>query len=161
MEIISFGNKDYKKLKKFVRFPNIIYKNYVKYVPPLDMNLLGNKILGTKGILTDKHPFHKKAKVKYWMVVNNNKVLGRIAGCINRYFIERQKENTGFFGFFESINDKIVSDMLFDTCIKWLKSNNITCIKGPINFDTTDNIGLLIEGFNEHHYMMTSYNPEY
>lgn len=161
METVQFGIDDHAGLRRFVRFGWDIYRDEPRHVPPMRMELLGNRLLGQKGLLAAGHPFHEKAEVRYFMAVDGGRILGRIAACENRVFTEFQEPGTGFFGFFECIDDKRVAHALLDEAARWLRQRGLTKILGPVNFDTTDNLGLLIDGFDRHHYMMTAWNPPY
>ena len=44
----------------------------------------------------------------------------------------------GGCGFFECINNQKAANLLFETSRKWLKSNNIEGMDGPINFGERD-----------------------
>ncbi len=161
IKIIEFGNTDKSLLKKFVRFHWDLYRDDKRYVPQLNAELLGSKILGIKGLLTAEHPFHKKAEVRYYLALKDNKVVGRIAAIDNRVYNKTQEYHTVFFGFFECIDDIEVSNILLQKGIDWGLERGAKRFMGPVNFDTTDNMGLLIDGFDTHHYLMTVWNFPY
>jgi GNAT superfamily N-acetyltransferase len=161
MRIIDFGTGDPAGLRQFVRFGREIYRGEPRHVPPLKMELLGNRLMGVKGLLAANHPFHEKANVRYFLAERGGEILGRVAACENRIFTTHQEPGTGFFGFFESVDDAAVAHALLDAAGRWLAARGLKKILGPVNFDTTDNLGLLVDGFDRHHYMMTSWNPPY
>jgi hypothetical protein len=114
INLIEFGPGNYRLLKRFVQFHWDHYKDHPYYVPPLNMDLLGNRLLGEKGLLTDKHPFHKHAEVVYFLAERDGKVVGRIAGCINQRYNEQQNARAVIFGFWEVINEFEVARALLD-----------------------------------------------
>ena len=67
----------------------------------------------------------------------------------------------GFFGFFECINSTDVAKALFDTAENWLKEKGLNVMRGPANFSTNEECGLLVEGYKYPPVIMMTYNPEY
>jgi GNAT superfamily N-acetyltransferase len=108
-----------------------------------------------------KNPFFDDAEVDFFLAVKNGRIAGRIASIINRLHISFQKENAGFFGFFESIDDMEVARTLLDTVEGHLKANGMTVMRGPMNFSTNEECGFLIDGFEEAPMLMMPYNPPF
>ena len=91
--------KNKKDLKNFIEFPYGLYANYPNWVPPLKSELYA--------LFNDKkNPFFEHAEIKLFIATENGMVVGRIASIIDRKFIEFQEENTGYFGFFEAIDNQ-------------------------------------------------------
>ena len=53
--IEEFGLGD-PRIREFAEFPWRLYKGDPCWTPPLMADLLGSKLLGTKGLLTAEHP---------------------------------------------------------------------------------------------------------
>lgn len=138
----------------FIKFPWQIYKNYTNWVPPLIFNVKNN---------LDKinNPFYKHSKMEMWIAKKNGKIAGRIAGIINDNHNKKYNEKTGFFGFFECINDCNVSKLLFDTVSDYIRKEGMIIIRGPMNPSTNDECGLLIDGYEVPPVVLMPYNPEY
>mgnify|MGYP001178130026 CR=1 FL=1 len=141
-------------LEKFVKFPWIIYKDDPQWVPPLLMDR-------RKLIDKEKNPFYKHSEAEFFLAYHNNEIVGRIAAIINHNHNKEHKENIGFFGFFECINDQEVASALFLTAKQWLKERGVTAIRGPANPSVNDEYGLLIDGFNRPPIILMPYNPPY
>lgn len=151
-EVRKVSNK--KDLKKFIKLAWRIYKDIPQWVPPL--------IVGQMELLSrEKHPFHKHADVEYFIVYKDENPVGRIAGIVNHIHNNLYNEKTGFFGFFESINDQNVANLLFESAEKFLKEKGMERMRGPMNFSTNEECGLLIEGFEYSPVIMMTYNPQY
>ena len=161
IEIIQFDNKNKKMLKKFVKFAWVLYKGDEKWVPQLNMELLGNKIFKAVGLLTAEHPFHEHGEVTYFLAVQNGKTVGRIAGIVNHAHIEYHEEKAGFFGFFETIDNGEVVKLLLDNVYQWLKSKGMEIMRGPANFSSNESWGLLVENFDDYPMVYTPYNKKY
>jgi hypothetical protein len=54
-------------LKDFVKFPWQLYRGDPCWTPPLNGDLLGNHLLGLKGLLSTRHPYHRHADVTHFM----------------------------------------------------------------------------------------------
>ncbi len=143
-----------KELKQFVKMPWEIYKNIPQWVPPLIIDQL-------ELLSKEKHPFHKHAEVEYFIAMDNGKIVGRIAGLVNHNHNKLYNDKTGFFGFFECINDQNVANLLFESAESYLRKKGMERMIGPMNFSTNEEIGLLIEGFEYPPVVMMSYNPYY
>ncbi|OGS21481.1 MAG: hypothetical protein A2252_07125 [Elusimicrobia bacterium RIFOXYA2_FULL_39_19] len=144
-----------KDLMEFIKFPWKIYKEDKNWVPQLisDMQAL---------LDPDKNPFWKHATGKYFLALNDKgETVGRIAAIIDRNFVEFQEEQTGFFAFYESINDVSVAKEMIATTATWLKENGMTKMIGPTAPSTNDEMGFLYSGFDSPPFLMMPYNPQY
>jgi len=141
-------------LKEFIRFPWEVYRGDSNWVPPLivDQRFLFDKT---------KHPFHEHGEVQPFLARRNGRIVGRIAGIINRAHNEFHKDTVGFFGFFESIDDMEVARALFQAAGDFVKERGMTTLRGPMNFSTNEECGLLCEGFDRPPAVMMTYNPRY
>jgi len=143
-----------KDLMEFIKFPWKIHKNDKNWVPPL----IGER----KDFFNeDKNPFFKHAEVVFYLAKENGKIVGRIAGIVNYNHIEFQNEKAGFFGFFECVEDYEVAKVLLDTVRNWLKSKGMEIMRGPANFSSNEEWGMLLDGFDSPPVFMMTYNPKY
>jgi hypothetical protein len=142
-----------KDLNKFIDFPYSLYANDPFFVPQLKREV--------KDQLSKKNPFFRHAEAKYFLARDKGETLGRIASVVNRRHMEFHKEETGFFGFFESVRDPEVSGGLLDVAAHDLKTKGLKTMRGPMNFSTNEECGFLIEGFGSPPMLMTPYNPLY
>jgi GNAT superfamily N-acetyltransferase len=70
-------------------------------------------------------------------------------------------QTIGTFGFFECVNDQAVADLLLDTAAGWLQERGMTLMRGPYNPSGTDEVGLLIEGFDTRPALLEAHTPPY
>ncbi|MFZ2489799.1 MAG: hypothetical protein WAZ19_16960 [Anaerolineae bacterium] len=87
--------------------------------------------------------------------------VGMIAAILNPRHNEIHGDSIGFFGFFECINNQDVADALLDAAAAWLRQQGRTAMRGPLNFTMTDEVGLLVDGFNDAPRILMPYNPPY
>src|SRR5689334_12789248 len=99
---------------KFIRLPWEIYKDDKNWVPPLIFDVRNN-------LNPQKNPFFKHAEIDFFLAEKDGKLVGRIAAIKNDAHNEFHKDKAGFFGFFETIDDEEVSDLLLDTACDWCK----------------------------------------
>ena len=142
------------ELNNFIKFPWKIYKGNKYWVPPL---LMEQKVLLDK----KKNPFFKAADAEYFLAYKNDEIVGRIAAIKNDIHLKYHNDESGQFGFFESIDDQKVANALFDTAKSWMKEKGLKYMKGPANPSSNDIYGMLIEGFDDSPRLLMPYNPEY
>ena len=146
--------RDKRDLKAFIRFPWKVYRDDPNWVPPLIIDM-------KKMLDKSKNPFFRHSDAEYFLARRNGEVVGRIAAILNNRHNEYHKEKTGFFGFFEVLEDFEAASALFDTAAAWLKDRGMTLMRGPTNFSTNDTCGFLLEGFGKPPVILMTYNPRY
>lgn len=129
------GKKD---LKKFIKFPDELYKDCKQYVPALHSDQVFS--------LT-KDPALDYCKHKLWMVMDGNKVVGRICAMINPRYNDLYNKKRARFGWFDTINDIDVARLLIGTAEAWAKENGMTEVHGPLYYNTLGKQGMLVDGF--------------
>ncbi len=157
---ISLGDK---RLKQFVKFAWQLYRNDPCWTPPLNGDLLGNRLLGFKGLLTPNHPYHRHAEVTHFMAFRGKQPAGRISAAINHQFNEYHHTSLGFFGFFEVVNDYEVAHALLDKARAWIKTRGVAVMRGPGEYSnaTHERQGVLINGFQYPPTSDLTHNPPY
>lgn len=145
--------KTRRELKKFIKFPNILFKDVPTYIPTMisdDMNLL-----------TDKNPSKDYCDLNMWIAYKDDKMVGRVAGIINRRCNEHWNKKACRFGWMDMIEDYDVFKSLMDTVVEWGKSKGMETVEGPFGFTDLDKECWAIDCFNARQNMTTLYNPEY
>lgn len=150
IEVIEVQKKD---LDDFIKLPSSLYSKDPFFIPPL--------IKEMRMQFSEKNPFFLHADARYFLAIKDCRNIGRIISFINRRHNEFHNERTGFFGFFDCINDISVANALFDKAVGHLKKEGMVTMRGPMNFSTNEECGFLLEGFNEAPILMTPYNPPY
>ena len=140
--------------RRFIRFQWKIYKGNPAWVPPLLMDR--RKLMDKK-----KNPFYTHAAAEFFLAYRNKEIVGRIGAIVNHNHNKEHRENIGFFGFFECVNDQEVADTLIETAKNWLKERGVTAMRGPASPSVNDEYGLLVEGFDLPPAVLMPYNPPY
>jgi hypothetical protein len=148
-EVASRGDLD-----KFIKFPLNLYSNEPHYVP----HLIADR---KKFFDKRRNPFFKHAQVALYLAFKDGRPVGRITGIVNHLHNEYHDEKTGFFGFFDCVNDLEVASALFKAAEGFVRQHGMQVIRGPANFSSNDEMGLLVEGFDALPTFMMLYNPPY
>ncbi|MBE2218148.1 MAG: hypothetical protein IAE90_08100 [Ignavibacteria bacterium] len=139
---------------QFIKLPWLLYTGDRNWVPPLIFDV-------RKNLDPKRNPFFQHAEMEMFLAEKDGKLVGRIAAIKNDNHNKFHKDKAGFFGFFESIDDEEVSDLLLDTACEWVKSKGFDEILGPVNPSTNDECGLLIDGFDSPPVFLMTYNPKH
>lgn len=151
------------RLKHFVKFPWKLYKGDPCWTPPLNGDLLGNRLIGLKGLLTSRHPYHRHADVTHFMAWQGKQPVGRISAAVNMMYNEYHNTSIGFFGFFEVIDNYDVAQILLDHAREWVQKRGLAELRGPGEYSnsTHERQGILIDGFQYPPTVELTHNPPY
>ena len=131
-----------KVLKAFVDFPHRLYAGNAYWVPSLrsdEMNTLN----------CEKNPAFVYCEARCWLAYEGGKVVGRIAGIINRRHKEKWGQSYMRFGWFDVVDDTAVTLALLEKVEGWAHDEGLTAVHGPMGFTNLDHAGMLVEGFEE------------
>jgi hypothetical protein len=151
IEIIKVSNA--KQLRQFIDFSYSHYKEIPMYVPEL--------FATQKWMLSDKNPFFKHSQAEYFLAYLDGKLSGRIAAIYNTVHLSVYNDGCGFFGFFETVNNKEVAEALFNKAKDWLQEKGAKRMIGPTNLTTNDSCGILVDGFDKPPAVSMPFNMTY
>ncbi|MBO7274344.1 MAG: GNAT family N-acetyltransferase, partial [Clostridia bacterium] len=123
--------------RRFVDFPNQLYKNEPNYVP---------------GFFDDdiddwnprKNPAFEYCEAKCFLAFEDNKIVGRIGAILSHRANEKWNKNQMRFSQVDFIDDERVSKALFDTVEAWAREKGCNEVHGPLGFCDLDREGMLI-----------------
>lgn len=141
-------------LKQFILFPWNIYKTDPNWVPPLIKDRYAKLDL-------KKNPYWKSTEREMWLAKKDGKPAGTIVAMLDHRRNEQLKDDVGLFGFFECIDDPEVAKGLVDAASAWLKDRNLIIIRGPYNPSASDEVGILVSGFDTRPAIMEAHTPCY
>jgi len=142
------------QLYQFVKFYNDLYKDCKEFCPRLildEMNTFNRK----------KNPSYDVCESVEYLAYRGGKIVGRVAGIINREANKSWNVKKVRFGWIDFIDDLEVSRALLDAVAAWGRSKGMTELNGPVGFTDWDYEGLLIEGFEYLAPMASLYNYPY
>ena len=141
-------------LTEFVKFPFALYRNDPNWVPPFIEERLD--VFNPK-----KNPLFEHARCQAFLARRGSKLVGTISAMVNDRHNEVHHELMGSFGFFETIDDPEVASALLHAAEEWARGQGMTTMRGPLNLSMNDEVGTLIDGFDEPPMVMMTYNPRY
>lgn len=140
-------------LRKFILFPYDFYKEDPNWIPPLRVEL--------KNQFNPKtNPLLDHCTYRLFLLLNEDKIIGRIAAFIDHLAVDFWNEKIGLFGYYECIQDEEASRTLFGAAGNWLKNQGMESMRGPWTF-VSEEWGLVVDGFSPPPCIMAPHNPPY
>jgi GNAT superfamily N-acetyltransferase len=139
---------------RFVDLPAPIYAGDPHQVAPLRIHLM-------RFLDPARSPTFANLEVHALIATRDGRDVGRITAHVDRRYDEYHGGRTGFFGWFECVNDRKVAHALLAEATRWLRARGATEVFGPMNFTTNHTAGLLVENFDRPPFVEETYNPRY
>ncbi len=153
-QIIQLDTSDRRQAKQFLDLPFRLYRNLPQWVPPLAPD--ARRMLDRR-----RHPFYKHSDAAFFLAVQTDHAVGRIAVLDNRRYNDFNRERTAFFYLFECEDDRPAAQALFEAAFEWARARGLNQIVGPRGFTALDGLGLLVKGFEHRPALGLPYNPPY
>ncbi|MQA76016.1 MAG: hypothetical protein GEU88_17060 [Solirubrobacterales bacterium] len=143
------GRRD---VNRFIELPFRLRRDEPRWVPPL-------RFERRTFLDRSKNPFFEHAEAQYFLCERDGEVVGRITAQVDRRWDEFQGGDDGMFGFFECEDDPEVARALIEAASGWLAERGRGRMLGPMDFTTNDEVGLLIEGYDEPSMILEPWHP--
>lgn len=95
-----------------------------------------------------KNPWFAHGEAAFWTAERGGQLLGRISAQVDHSHLDMRNDATGFFGFFECVDDQDTANALLDSATAWLKEKGMKRCLGPFSININEQSGLLVDGFN-------------
>ncbi len=142
-------------MRTFFNLSGRLYRDDTCYVEPLRMSI--RHMFDKK-----KNAFFEHASIQPYIAFRNGKAVGRICAIHNRLYNELHGDGTGFFGFFDCMEDREAADLLYGTAESWLRDRGLDTAVGPMSFSTNDlSPGFLVSGFQSPPFIEMTHCPPY
>ena len=138
--------------RAFCELPYVLYRDDPLWVPPLRRQ-------ERRRWSTRYNASLKSRWVERFIAWRGSDVVGRVAAIRDDAFATRWEPHSGFFGFFESIDDPAVARALLGCAESALHGHGTRRVFGPVNLTTNDEVGLLVKGFSSRPMLLSPYNP--
>lgn len=141
-------------LRKFVDFPNELYKDNPYFVPAFfsdDMADWNHK----------KNPAFEYCDAKCFLAYKDGKIVGRIGAILSHKANEKFGTKRMRFSQVDFIDDYEVSKALFETVEAWALEMGCNQVHGPLGFTDMDREGMLVSGYDRMNLFYTYYNHPY
>ena len=114
-------------------------------------------------ITPDKNPFFGHAKAQLMIAWRQGKPVGRISAHIDKLALDMPKEQgfgpgAGMFGYFDA-EDEAVAHVLLAEAERWLRSEEMERVLGPISMSIWEEPGLLVRGQDHSPMIMMGNHP--
>ncbi len=141
-------------LGDFIKVPYLIFKNDPSWIAPLDFMV-------KEQLSPSKNAFFEHAEVALFTAWKNGELVGRISAQVDQEHLKRWKDDVGFFGFFDTIDDAEVGKALMAAAEGWLKQRGVKTMRGPMSLSVNEELGTLVEGFDTPAMVMMSHHKPY
>lgn len=142
------------ELRKFVDYPNELYKDVPQFVPAF----YGDDLADWD---RKKNPAFEYCEARNFLAYRDGEIVGRIGAILSHKSNDTWGTNRMRFSQVDFIDDPEVSDALFHTVEEWAREKGCDQIHGPLGFCDMDREGMLVEGFDRRSMFITYYNHPY
>lgn len=152
IQIVEVTSKS--KLRKFVDFPNQLYKDVPQFIPAFygdDLSDWNPK----------KNPAFQYCEARAFLAYRDSQIVGRIGAILSHAANTKWHTKRMRFSQVDFIDDPEVSEKLFATVENWAREKGCTEVHGPLGFCDLDREGMLVEGFDQQGLFITYYNHPY
>lgn len=141
-------------LRDFLEVVDRIYADDPRYIRPLDMEL--KERLDPK-----KNPFFEHGDGVVFTAHQSGRCVGRVTAQLDREHLDRYKDDVGFFGFLDTVDDPDVAAALLERAGEWLRDRGMKVARGPMSLSINEEIGCLVEGFDAPPVLMNPHHRPY
>ena len=141
-------------LLAFIRAPGQFYAGATGFSEPLEFERLATHD-------SRKATFFRHGQTQYFLASRGARVVGRIAAIRDEWTREIHGPDTGFFGFFDCLEDEEAAHGLLAAASAWVKAAGGREIRGPFSHSINEETGLMISGFDERPVLMMPYHPPF
>ncbi|HEX7476433.1 MAG TPA: hypothetical protein VF331_01375 [Polyangiales bacterium] len=138
----------------FIRAGHNVFAGDPAWIAPLNFEL--RQRLSPSG-----NPFFGRAEVMLFTAWCDGELVGRCSAQIDREHLRVHADNTGFFGFFDTIDDVSVASALIDCAADWLRARGMKRMMGPFSLYVNEEVGILVEGFEHPPVMFMAHSRPY
>ena len=152
IEILAVSDKA--MLRRFIRVPSEVHKHDKAWITPLTMER-------EEAFSPKDNEFLRRAEVRFWIARLDGRDIGRISAQIDPLAQRTDAERIGHFGCLSAENDPKVFAALVATAEDFLRSRQVTHVRGPFSLSINEETGLLVDGFTTPPMLLMGHDPEY
>ncbi|MCC6215250.1 MAG: hypothetical protein IT376_10295 [Polyangiaceae bacterium] len=141
------------KLREFLDAVDVVYREDPRWIRPLDLDVAGR--------LTPKNPFFEHGEATTFVARRAGRAVGRCSAQIDRSHLERYRDDTGFFGFLDTVDDPEVAEALLEAAQEWLRRRGLRRVRGPLSLNINEEVGCLVDGFDTPPMLMMPHHRPY
>ena len=141
-------------LRKFVDYPNKLYKDVEQFIPAM----YGDDLADWD---KKKNPAFEYCEAKCFLAYRDGEIVGRIGAILSHRANETWNTKRMRFSQVDFIDDAEVSCALFKAVEDYAREKGCNEVHGPLGFTDLDREGMLVEGFDRKSMFITYYNYPY
>jgi GNAT superfamily N-acetyltransferase len=138
----------------FLKMPWKVYKDDPNWTAPIWSEHV-------KFFDSARNPELGHIEMQKYVAWRGDEPVGTIIALVNRAYNDYHKENVGWFGQFELINDPEVGAALLGSAEEWLRAKGVSKMMGPATYSTNSEIGLLVQGHDTPSMILMPYHKAY
>jgi len=139
--------------RDFLHLPERIYADDPAWVAPL--------LMEQSQRVFQNAPLFAHCEVARWVAYRGAEPVGRITAQLDRLQPEEAGGRLGYFGMLEVVDDAAVFAALIGAAQEWLRARGAEQMRGPYNLSINEEIGLLVENFDDPPYIMMGHARRY
>lgn len=141
-------------VREFIQVAHEIYRSDPAWVAPLDLDM--------KMRLTPKsNPFFEHAECALFVAERHGDLVGRVSAQVDHEHLKHHKDDAGFFGFLDTVDDPAVAKALLESACAWLRERGMKTVRGPLSLSINEEAGTLVEGFDTPPMIMMPHHRPY
>lgn len=140
-----------KDLRPFIDAGYEVFRTDPAWVPPLEFEL-------KERLTPSRNPFFQRGEATLFTAWKDGRLAGRCSAQIDREHLRVHQDHTGFFGFFDTIDDDEVGRALIASAAKWNAARGMNRLRGPLSLYINEEVGTLIEGFQHPPQIMMAHS---
>jgi hypothetical protein len=129
------------QLRGFLEVPHRIYADDPAWIAPLTFE--------QRQRFSPANHFFRHARWRGWVAYRDGQPVGRITAQVDELQLAQHRDDLGYFGMIESVDDPAVFGSLFGAAEGWLREQGMQRVRGPLNLHINEEVGLLVEGFDK------------
>jgi hypothetical protein len=143
-----------KDVADFIRAAHVVFEGDPQWIAPLDFMV-------KEQLHPKKNPFWKHGQGVLFTAWRDGKLVGRTSAQIDHEHLKRYNDATGFFGFFDTVQDAEVAQALITAAEDWLREQGMKRMRGPLSLCINEEVGLLVDGFDTPPMLMSPHSRAY
>jgi len=145
---------DRRGMKDFFRLPFLVYRGNPHWAPPITSEC-------RRTLDPSKNPYFAGATLDLFVCTRDGLPAARVALVVSGKHCRKFNVRTGFFGFFESLDDQEAINRLLSAVERRCRERRIETLEGPFNPNHYSELGLLADCYDEDQGFFEPYNPPY
>ena len=138
-------------IRAFLDAAHEVFRGDPAWIPPLEFEMKDR-------LNPERNPFFRRGEATLFTAWEGDRVMGRCSAQIDREHLRIHKDETGFFGFFDTVDDNRVGQVLLEAAQGWLRERGMKRMRGPLSLYINDEVGTLVEGFEHPPVIMMAHS---